>query len=133
MTESCSEEAQQRPKTIAILDDEAAMTEILGNQLANVGFEVITCSNKRTFLKELPKLTVDLVISDINSPGMNGIQLLMEMRRDEKGRNIPVIILSGTGGTEAVKAKLHGAYEVFAKPCVIDELLDAVKKALGRE
>jgi CheY-like chemotaxis protein len=132
MTESCSEEAQQKPKTIAILDDEVAMLEILVDQLANEGFEVLSCTNKRTFLKELPKLTVDLVISDINSPEMNGMQFLTEMRRYEKGRNIPVIIVSGMGGAEAVKAKLQGAYEVFAKPCAIEELLDSVRRALAK-
>ena len=95
------------------------------------GFEVLTCTNKRTFLKELPKLTVDLAISDINSPGMNGIQLLKELRRDEKWKNIPVFIVSGMGGT--VTTKLRGAYEVFAKPCVVEELLDSVRRALPKE
>jgi len=53
------------------------------------------------------------------------------MRRDEKGRNIPVIIVSGMGGVEVVKPKLHGAYEVFAKPSVIEELLGSVRQALA--
>jgi DNA-binding NtrC family response regulator len=64
---------------------------------------------------------------------MNGIQFLTEMRRDEKGRNIPVIIVSGVGGAEAVNAKLRGAYEIFVKPCAIEELLDSVRKALAKE
>jgi DNA-binding NtrC family response regulator len=53
------------------------------------------------------------------------------LRRDEKGRNIPVIIVSGMGVAEVVKAKLHGAYEVFAKPCVIEELLGSIRQALA--
>ncbi len=49
------------------------------------------------------------------------------------GREIPVIIVSGMEGDEAVKAKLHGAYEVFAKPCFIEKLLGSVKRALAGE
>jgi PleD family two-component response regulator len=133
MAECRSEEDGQKPKTIAILDDEASMLEILGNQLVNEGFEVLLCSNKKAFLKELPKLTVDLVISDINSPGMDGIQLITQMRLNERRKNIPVIIVSGMGGAGTVTAKLRGAYEVFAKPCVIEELLDSVRRALAKE
>lgn len=133
MTESSSEQAQQKTKNIAILDDEVAMLEILGDRLTNEGFEVLTCSNKRTFMRELPNLNVDLVISDLNSPGMNGMQLLAEMRREEKGRHIPVLIVSGMGGAEVVIAKLQGAYEAFAKPCVIEELLSSVRRALAEE
>jgi DNA-binding NtrC family response regulator len=44
-----------------------------------------------------------------------------------------VIIVSGMGGAEIVKAKLGGAYEVFAKPYVIEELLDSVRRALAEE
>ena len=123
--------AVRRPKTIAILDDEIAMLELLGNSIAGEGFEVLVCTDKRIFLEELPGLTVDLVITDLNSPGMNGMQFLAEMCRNEKWRNIPVIIASGMGGAEGAHAKSRGAYEAFAKPFRIEDLLAVVKRALA--
>ena len=133
MAGSRPEDGRQRAKTIAILDDEPLLLEGLGTQLANEGYEVLTCTDKRTFLEELPKLSVDLVISDIHSPRMNGLELLKEMKRDEKGRKIPVIIVSGSRGADMVNAKLQGAYETFLKPYNYEELLVTVKRALNKE
>lgn len=130
---SRQQEDQQKAKTIAILDDEPLVLEILGNELANEGYEVLTCTDKRAFLEELPKLSVDLVISDICSPGMNGLEFLKEMKRNEKGRKIPIIIISGSAGPDVVSAKLQGAYKTFSKPYKIEELLATVKRALGKE
>lgn len=47
--------------------------------------------------------------------------------------NIPVIIVSGMGGAGTLTAKMRGAYEVFAKPCVVEKLLDSVRIALAKE
>ncbi len=133
MAGSRPEDGRQRAKTIAILDDEPLLLEGLGTQLANEGYEVLTCTDKRTFLEELPNLSVDLVISDIHSPRMSGLELLKEMKRDEKGRKIPVIIVSGSRGADMVNAKLQGAYETFLKPYNYEELLVTVKRALNKE
>jgi DNA-binding NtrC family response regulator len=72
-----------------------------------------------------------MVISDIASPGMNGIQLLMTMKRHQNWRHIPVIIVSGNAGAEAMSAKIRGAFEVFEKPYRFEELLVAVRCALA--
>jgi DNA-binding NtrC family response regulator len=55
------------------------------------------------------------------------------MKRDEKGRKIPMIIISGSAGPDVVGAKLQGAYKTFSKPYKIEELLVTVKRALGKE
>ena len=127
------EEGQLKAKTIAILDDEPIFLEVLGTELAGQGYEVLTCTDKSAFLEELPTLSVDLVISDIYSPRMNGLEFLKAMKRDEKGRTIPVIIISGSLGPEAVNAKFQGAYATFSKPPKIEEVLVAVKRALSKE
>jgi CheY-like chemotaxis protein len=131
VTGSSSDPAQEKRKAIAILDDEPVLLEVLGNELADEGFEVLTCTDKSVFIKELSKLSVDVVISDIASPGMNGIQLLVTMKRHPTWRHIPVIIVSGNVGAEAVGAKIRGAYEVFEKPYSFEELLVAINCALA--
>jgi DNA-binding NtrC family response regulator len=62
-----------------------------------------------------------------------GLELLKEMKRDEKGKKIPVGIISGVEGADLVNAKLQGAYETLSKPYNYEELLASVKRALSKE
>lgn len=118
-------------KVVAILDDEPSHLEALGEVLVDEGLEILTCEDKRIFLRELPKLRVDLVITDITSPGMSGIQFLVEMKRNEEWKGIPVIVVSGCAGAEEENVRSLGAFEVFEKPYKVGELLAVIREALG--
>jgi CheY-like chemotaxis protein len=140
-------------RTVAILDDEEAFIDLLGMELAGRGFVVLGFTRKEHFLEKLPELQVDVVISDLVSPGMSGLQFLAEMKRDEKGRKIPVIVVTGSdpntctddslagarkllreAGSEVsgmINAKHAGAVEAFCKPVDIDRLAEAVERWIG--
>ncbi len=117
-------------RTIAVLDSETTMLELLGGELAAQGYEVLVCTDKHNFLKKLPELKVDLVITDIRSPAMDGLQFLEEFRKKKKRRNIPVIVASGVAVAVESVAKSGGAFEVFQKPYNIEDLLAAIQRAL---
>lgn len=123
---------RHHPRTIAVLDNETTMLELLGGELAAAGYEVLVCADKRNFLKKLPGLKVDLVITDIRSPVMDGLQFIDQLRKKKKWRNIPVIVASGVAVAAESVAKSGGAFEVFQKPYNIEDLLAAIQRALSR-
>ena len=79
-------------------------------------------------------LEVDLVITDINMPEMDGLEVINELRR--KGIDVPVVALSGGGrfldkAFLLANAKLLGAVSTIAKPFQLDEIREAVEAALA--
>lgn len=122
--------SRQDRKTIAILDDQPNLLELLGHELAEAGYEVLACTDKAAFLKKMRTLRIDLIISDINSPGMDGFQFLDALRRRKKWARVPVIITTGMDGSIESDAISRGANGVFRKPYSIDDLLIVIKRKL---
>lgn len=93
---------------ILLVDDRDDVRLPMTDLLEAMGYEVLTASNGRQGLDVLAANHVDLVISDYDMPpGMNGIEMLDEIRADEEKKDLPVIITSGSDiGPEAIE---HGA------------------------
>lgn len=78
-----------RKPLIAILDDEEALGSILAAEIQSLGFMVIASENKAEFIEELGRVTPDLIISDLNSPGMDGLTFLSELRATRGSSQYP--------------------------------------------
>ena len=116
--------------SILIVDDEPSILQTLGGLLADEGFEVITASNGYEALKIIDAESPDLVLLDIWMPGIDGIETLKEIKKDNP--NIPVIIITGHGTIEtAVRATKLGAYDLIEKPLSIDKVIVAINNALN--
>jgi len=118
--------------TIAILDDEEMLRELLSTELMNAGYEVVAHESKDEFLALLPVFDVDLIISDLISPRMDGFEFLRVM----KSKGIPIIIISGSINRNPdyeSEARNLGAFSCFKKPFEIQEVLSDVKKALEQK
>ncbi len=116
--------------TLLIVDDEVSILKSLGGLLMDEGFEVLTALNGYEALKILDQESPDLVLLDIWMPGIDGIETLIEIKKNNPF--LPVIIITGHGNIEtAVKATKLGAFDLIEKPLSIDKVIVAINNALN--
>jgi len=114
--------------TILIVDDEKNYPLILSAVLAEEGFETLTAHSGQEALDLLANSDVDLVLTDMKMPSMDGIGLLERIK--QKNPELPVIMMTAHGTVEkAVEAMQKGAYNYILKPFDNDQLIVYVKKA----
>ena len=118
-------------ETIMIVDDERNYLVVLEALLGNEGYEIITADNASDALRMIREYDLDLVITDMKMPGMNGIELLDEAKKIDHER--PIIIMTAYGTIEmAVEAMKKDAYDYITKPFKNEELKLTIKKALEK-
>ena len=116
--------------SILIVDDEPSILQSLSGLLHDEGFEVTTAANGYQALKTIENDSPDLVLLDIWMPGLDGIETLKEIKKENP--YIQVIIITGHGTIEtAVKATKLGAYDLIEKPLSIDKVILAINNALN--
>ncbi|MFZ1200914.1 MAG: response regulator, partial [Desulfobacterales bacterium] len=117
-------------ETILIVDDEKNYTRILGAVLEEEGFEILAANSGPAALEILEGSDVDLVLTDLKMPMMDGIQLLEKIKaRDPE---LPVLMMTAHGTVDnAVEAMQKGAYSYILKPFDNDRLIIYVRKAVA--
>jgi two-component system NtrC family response regulator len=116
-------------ETILIVDDEKNYLVVLEALLGPEGYETITADNARDAIGFIGESDVDLVITDMKMPGMNGMELLEQSKKIKP--ELPVIMMTAYGTIEmAVEAMRKQAYDYITKPFQNEELKLTVKKAL---
>ncbi len=116
--------------SILIVDDEPSILQSLSGLLYDEGFEVITATNGYEALKIIDSESPDLVLLDIWMPGIDGIETLKEIKKNNAF--IQVIIISGHGTIEtAVRATKLGAFDLIEKPLSIEKVIVAINNALN--
>jgi len=114
---------------ILLVDDDKNLLRVLSYQIRELGFEVTGVSAPREALKCMEETDFDLVITDLRMPGMDGLQLLEEVRKIEK--DLPVIVLTAHGTIDkAVEAIRRGAYDFLTKPFESAEVEHSIRNAL---
>jgi len=114
---------------ILIVDDDASLRRVLEYNLAEEGYAVATAASAEEALEALGRSSFDLVVTDIQMPGISGMELLARVRRDAPETQVIVITAFGTI-EKAVEAMKAGAFEYVTKPFNRDELKLTVRKAL---
>lgn len=116
-----------RQKRILVVDDEENARIGLTRLLANEGFIVDSVANGFEALNYLRQQEVNLIVTDINMPEMNGITFLKELNKSFPKSN--VIMITAYGGVESyIEAMNLGAFEYINKPVKIEELKSILKK-----
>lgn len=116
--------------SILIVDDEPTIQQSLRGILSDEGFEMSIASNGYEALQIIQAESPDLVLLDIWMPGIDGIETLKEIKRENP--NIQVIIITGHGTIEtAVKATKLGAFDLIEKPLSIDKVIVSISNALN--
>jgi len=114
---------------VLIVDDEEQMRDLLAKILEKNGFQVSMAGDGNQALALLEKEPVDLVVTDVRMPGMDGMEALKAIK--ELSPEVVVIIMTAFGSIDqAVQAVKEGAYDYISKPFKIDEMLLTIKKAL---
>ncbi|MEM6732460.1 MAG: response regulator, partial [Myxococcota bacterium] len=118
-------------KRILVVDDEEGMREMLTMTLRRRGYDVHTASHGREALEVLGAQPVDIVLSDVRMPELDGLALLQEIKRS----HVPVVVLMMTAFAEldtAVEALKLGAADYVSKPFKADEVLLKIQMAEER-
>ena len=114
---------------ILIVDDKEMMRDSVGTMLTRQGHNVTVASSARAALDKLGQRPFEALITDLQMPEMDGLDLMAEVRLQDE--QLPVIFMTAYGTVEtAVAAMKHGAFDYLTKPFSGDELLMAVKRAL---
>ncbi len=118
---------------ILIVDDDALILETVTDVLKMEGFNTIGTTDSLAVPSILEANPVDIVITDVNMPKRDGLQLLDDINELEKriGRHFLVIVLTGTGNEfKALEAVKKGAFQYLSKPFNIDYFTNTVKRAI---
>lgn len=118
-------------KTILIVDDSISIRQVVGMTLRGAGFDVIEAVDGRDALSRCDGRKLNLIISDVNMPVMDGLTFVTELKQRPAYRFTPVIMLT-TEGAEDKKAagKAAGAKAWVVKPFRAEQMLDAVQKLI---
>lgn len=124
------------PLRFLVVDDFSTMRRIVRNLLKESGFtEADEAEDGVTALQKLRSSPFDFVVSDINMPNMNGFQLLTEIKKDERLKHIPVLMVTAEARKEdIVLAAQQGAAGYIVKPftkATLEEKLQHILKKAG--
>jgi two-component system NtrC family response regulator len=115
--------------SILVVDDEPNYLIVLSELLRDEGFEVFTAASGKEGMAQVTSVDLDLVLTDMQMPGMDGLQLLDEIKKIDE--NLPVIMITAFAEVEkAVAAMQAGAFNYLSKPFSNDELLVNINKAI---
>ena len=118
-------------KCILVVDDSETVRQVLQMSLANAGFDVIEAEDGVDALSKLSGAHVDMLITDLNMPNVDGIDLISKVRRSNGSRFMPIIML--TSESEELKkqeGKSAGASGWIVKPFKPEQLLAVVNMVM---
>ena len=126
---------KMKPITALIVDDSSVMRKIVERSLRQAGVEfvaVLEASNGSDALEILKKQPVDLVLSDINMPVMDGLQFVEKLQELGETKHVPVVMITTEASeSHVVKALACGARGYIRKPFTPDEVKEHVLPVLG--
>ena len=120
-------------RKILLVDDEKSILKSCCKNLEHAGYEVTTAECGEEAIAKLQENHFDLVITDLAMPGIDGLGVLKEVKKQDD-RDIGTIILTGYGDmTTAIEALRLGADDYLLKPCDVDELMLRVERCLEKQ
>ncbi len=123
-------------KTILVIEDDKSIQRLLTEVLEDDGFNVITERDGEWALKTFETKDVDFIVLDILIPVMNGFQVAEKIRKTVKGREIPILMISGIyrGVNHRLDAmRKYGVVEYLDKPLQMEKVLDVLRETFGSE
>lgn len=118
-------------KTIMTVDDAATMRKMVAFTLRSAGYEAIEAPDGLSALASLRQRPVDLVITDVNMPGIDGIEVVRRVRAMPEMARTPILLLTTESDAEAKsRARAAGATGWLVKPFQPEQLLAVVARVL---
>jgi DNA-binding response OmpR family regulator len=120
-------------RTILVIEDQKDLSELVQRRLAQEGFDVIVAMDGVSGLRIAREQHPDLVVLDINMPGLDGLQVCQQLRADPRNAHVPILILSArASAADRVVGLELGADDYLVKPFVPRELVARVNAILRR-
>ncbi len=113
--------------TVLIVEDSVVVAKFLTIVFKNVGFRVKTASDGFEALEKAIKDDINLIVTDLNMPQMDGITLLKNLKENEDTKKIPVILMSSNMPD---KNEISGSFAFLQKPFKESEMVEIAKKAI---
>lgn len=118
--------------TILAVDDSASMRQMVSFTLQGAGYDVIEASDGQEAYDKARQQSVDLVLSDVNMPVMDGITLIKNLRALDTYKYTPILMLTTeSAGDKKSEGKAAGATGWIVKPFNPDQLVNTIKKVIG--
>ena len=115
---------------LLIVEDNSMMREMFAIALSDAGFSVITADDGHAGLDRARAERPDLILTDIEMPNMDGIQMIQQLRLEPELQCTPVLVLSALHTSMLMKAVAAGACEVMQKPVELMSLIKIVRHIL---
>ena len=116
-------------KMFLIVDDSASMRQMISSILQSAGHTVLAAENGKDAIEKLGDTRMDIVITDLNMPEMDGIEFIKKLRSTDAHKFIPIIMLTTEAQAEKKQeGKKAGASGWIVKPFSPPQLLDVIKK-----
>lgn len=130
MKDEFYKEGNQMTEKILIVDDEPDMLRLLSMILKEkTPYDVVTTNNPIEAVSLVQNENFDLVITDLKMPGLDGLQLLEQVKKKEE--DIPVIIITAYGTIEAAMEAINkGGFDFITKPFRKEQIIFTIEKAL---
>lgn len=119
-------------KTVMTVDDSASVRQMVRFTLKNAGYNVIEATDGQDAVSKLNGANVNMVLTDLNMPVMDGLELIRTIRGSNSHKFVPIIMLTTESqDTKKKEGKSAGATGWIVKPFKPQQLLAVVKKVLG--
>jgi two-component system, chemotaxis family, chemotaxis protein CheY len=119
-------------KRILAVDDSPSVRQMVKLTLTSAGYEIVEAGDGAEGLSKARATTLDMVVTDLNMPVMNGLGLIRELRKLPAYRGVPILFLTTESDPEMKQqAKAAGATGWITKPFQQDQLVAIVRKVLG--
>lgn len=122
------------PESVLVVDDISDMRELYEEFLGLHGFRVVQAANGLEAVKVAQAVRPAAIVMDLEMPAMGGSEATRALQEDERTRDIPIIIVTGTGRDSLLSdVRSAGCAAVLRKPCLPDVLLEAIRHVLRGE
>jgi two-component system chemotaxis response regulator CheY len=119
-------------KRILAVDDSPSVRQMVKLTLSGAGYDIVEACDGADGLSKARASTLDMVVTDLNMPVMNGLGLIRELRKLPAYRGVPILFLTTESDPEMKQqAKAAGATGWITKPFQQDQLVAVVRKVLG--
>lgn len=118
-------------RKLLIVEDNFTVREMLALVLSDAGFRVITADDGYAGLDQARAEHPDLILTDIEMPNLDGIQMIQRLRQEPACQAIPVVVVSAVQTGVLMQAVAAGACEVMQKPVGLVSLVSLVRQILG--
>lgn len=121
-----------KKKKVLVVEDDALLLQVLGDKLLAEGYEILGVMNGLKVIAEVEKFNPDIILLDLILPGLDGFEVLKQLKEDTKTKNIPVAIISNLSEVSDVKSvRALGADEYFIKANTqLEKIVKYIKKKI---